>query len=69
MTSYCDVTSWQRKQLGAAPDAARQWAHTCKKVINIPESTLYVTPSPTYLGAPSLPQPTTALLLYYNKLE
>ena len=44
---------------------AHQQAHMCEKVTNIPKkNTPYVTPSPTYLGAPSLPEPTTALLTY-----
>ena len=34
-----------------------------KKVTNIPKNTLYVTPSPMYLGVPSLPEPSTTLLL------
>ena len=35
-------------------------AHT--KTDNFPKNTSYVTPSPPYLEAPSLPEPSTALM-------
>ena len=36
------------------------------KMDNVSKNTWYVTPSPTYLEVPSLPEPSTALMFYKN---
>ena len=56
-----DVSNHARLPMPRVSNLTRmhQQAHTYKNTtINTP----YVTPSPTYLEAPSLPEPTTALM-------
>ena len=64
VTSSHNITSLHCNQGCVQPDVACQEVHMhAKNVTNIPKIPHMSTPFPVHLGAPLLPEPTTALLV------